>query len=310
MTPSATTVTTGEEMAADLVVDATGRGSKAPQWLEALGYEAPVEEHIEIGLGYTTRLFRREPQHLDGDIAAVIPPTPAGKRGGVMLAQEGNRWTVTLMAHFVSPAPEALDGFIRFASCLPSRDIYDVVLGAEPVGPAVSTRFPASVRRRYERLSRFPDGYVVIGDAICSFNPIYGQGMSVAALEALELSRAVADGTTGVALRFFKAAAVVVDTPWAIAAGSDLRIPEAVGPRSAGGTAINAYIAALRRAAQRDPALALAFFRVANLKALPPSLLRPTIVLRVLMGHLSRIVWRRGVTRQPVPSAERASPGN
>lgn len=74
-----------------------------------------------------------------------------------MLAQEGNRWTVTLMAHFVGPAPEALDGFIRFASCLPSRDIYDVVRGAEPVGPAVSTRFPASVRRRYERLSRFPD---------------------------------------------------------------------------------------------------------------------------------------------------------
>jgi 2-polyprenyl-6-methoxyphenol hydroxylase-like FAD-dependent oxidoreductase len=276
------TLTTGETLPADLVVDATGRGSHAPEWLQAIGYDTPKEERVEIGLGYTTRFFRRTPSHLDGDCGTVVPPTPAGKRGGVMIAQEGDRWTVTLIAHFVPPAPQEMAGFRWFASLLPSPDIHAVVRTAQPLGDAVTSRFPASVRRRYERLSRFPEGFVVTGDALCSFNPIYGQGMSVAALEAIALGETVAAGRTAIGRRFFKTAARIVDTPWMTAVGNDLRMPEAVGPRSPIVNAVNGYMARLHRAAHTDQALAGSFLRVANLLAPPTTLFAPSAAWRVL----------------------------
>jgi 2-polyprenyl-6-methoxyphenol hydroxylase-like FAD-dependent oxidoreductase len=144
-----------------------------------------------------------------------------------------------------------------------------------------------------------------MGDAICSFNPIYGQGMSAAALEAVELARTVANGTDAVGRRFFKRAAAVVETPWMIAAGSDLRMPEAVGRRSAAMTAVNAYMVRLRRAAQHDTAVALAFFRVANLLAPPQSLFRPSIALGVLRSSLPGLAGAH-VTGQPAEATERA----
>lgn len=278
------TLSTGEALSADLVVDATGRGSRTPEWLRGLGYDAPVEDRVEIGLGYTTRYFRRTAAHLDGDCGTVVPPTPDGKRGGVMVAQEGHRWTVTLISHFVPPAPKELDGFRWFASLLPSPDIHAVVTAADPIGDAVTSRFPASVRQRYERLRRFPEGFVVVGDAICSFNPIYGQGMSVAALEAEALGEVVAEGSSRVALRFFKQAARIVDTPWMTAVGNDLRVPETVGPRNPAVRAINAYMARLHRAAHTDDALAIAFMQVGNLLAPPSQLFAPAAMWRVLRG--------------------------
>ncbi len=148
-----------------------------------------------------------------------------------------------------------------------------------------TARFSASLRRRYEKLSRFPEGFLVFGDAICSFNPIYGQGMSVAALQANALEASLATGTVS-ARDFFSRAAKVVDSPWSIAVGGDLRIPETVGPRSKGVDFINWYLAKLHRVAHRDPAAAVAFMRVANLVAPPPSILHPRIALRVLMGSL------------------------
>lgn len=278
----------GTTIAADLVVDATGRGSRLPEWLTALGYEAPVEERVQIGLTYTTRYFRRQPGHLQGDAGAIVPPTPEGKRGGVMIAQEGDRWSVTLIAHFVPGAPMDLAGFVDFATHLPSRDIHDVVSQAEPIGDPVTSKFPASVRRRYEHLSRWPDGVLTLGDAICSFNPIYGQGMSVSALEAEALHDVLATGRHDLARRFFRAAARIVDTPWTTAVGNDLRMPETVGPRSLGGRLINTYMARLHRAAHHDGVLAVRFMRVANLLAPPPTLLAPSSVWRVLRGSSGR----------------------
>lgn len=274
----------GEPLIADLVVDATGRGSKSPGWLKDLGYAAPVEEKVEIGLKYTTRYFRRKPSDLNGQIGAVIPPTPMGKRGGVMLAQEGDRWTVTLIAHFGPHAPEDLPGFIEWSKSIPAPFIYDTIRDAEPLGDAAQAGMPASVRRRYESLERFPEGYLVMGDAVCSFNPIYGQGMTVATLEARELSEALAEGDAGLAQRFFARVSKVVDNPWAIAVGNDLRMPEAVGPRNAAVNIINWYMAKLHRAAHKDAQLSLAFHNVANLMAPPPSVMHPRLALRVFFG--------------------------
>lgn len=293
-------------LAADLVVDATGRGSRTPEWLTALGYESPRLDSVEIGLAYTTRFFRRQPSHLDGDMAAIIPPTPQGKRGGVMLAQEGGRWTVTLISHFGPAAPEDLEGFREFARSLPSPDIHDVIRDAEPAGEeaAATARLPASRRRRYESLECFPEGLLVFGDAICSFNPIYGQGMSVAALESQVLDECLESGGAGkeedrtLAARFFNKAARVIDIPWSIAVGNDLRMPETTGRRTAGVRFINWYMARLHRAAHSDPALSSAFLRVANLLADPPALLRPPVIWRVLRGNWGR-QWR-----QPDPHRE------
>lgn len=276
----------GETLEAGLVVDTTGRGSRSHQWLEAMGYATAPEERVEIAVAYTTRWFRRQPQHLGGDIVGIVPPTPEGKRGGVLLAQEDGRWTLTLIGHFGHVAPPDLEGFIEYARTLPAPFIYEVIRDAEPIGDPILARFPASVRRRYEQLQRFPEGYLVFGDAISSFNPIYGQGMSAAALEAIELAETLSAGKSNLAPRFFQRAAKVVDIPWAVAVGNDLRMKETIGTRPAGLNFINWYLSKLHRAAHHDPVAALAFHRVGNLLAPPPSVMHPRIAWRVLMGNL------------------------
>jgi len=276
----------GETIPADLVVDATGRGSHSPAWLESIGSAKPEEEKVEVAIAYTTRLFRRRAGHLNGDSAVVIPPTPKGKHGGVMLAQEDNRWTATLVGYFGNVAPNDLEGFIEFAKTLPAPYIHEVISDAEPIGDASSARFPYSIRRRYDKMRSFPEGYLVFGDAVCSFNPIYGQGMSAAAQQAEALQQCLKDGDENLAPRFFKRASKVVDIPWSIAVGSDLRIPETVGPRNAGVSFINWYIAKLHKAAHRDPEASVAFLKVANLLAPPPSIMHPRMALRVLLANL------------------------
>jgi len=157
---------------------------------------------------------------------------------------------------------------------------------AEPVGDATIARFPTSVRRHYEKLRCFPEGYLVIGDALSSFNPVYGQGMSAAALESMELRAVLREGTENLARRFFQRVSKVVDIPWSVSVGNDLRMPETTGRRTLAVKAINAYISRLHKAAHRDPVVALAFHKVANLLAPPPSILAPRIALRVLWGNL------------------------
>lgn len=210
-----------------------------------------------------------------------------------MVAQEGDRWTVTLIAHFGNYAPLDLPGFIEFSRTIPAPYIYDVIRNAEPLGEPASARFPASTRRRYEKLDRFPESYLVMGDSICSFNPIYGQGMSVAALESMELAQALSDTSDGLAGRLFARLAKVVDIPWAIAVGNDLRMPEAVGPRNAGVSFINWYMSKLNKAAHHDPVTALAFHKVANLLAPPPSVMHPKVAARVLWANLKGLPGKR-----------------
>ena len=190
--------------------------------------------------------------------------------------------------------------FAAYAGSLPVREIYDIVAHAEPIGDFVSYRYPANLRRRYERLAQFPKNYLVFGDAVCSFNPVYGQGMTVAAEEAVLLQRALQEGTADLARRFFAAASVAIDTPWDIAVGNDLRHPQVAGPRPAKVRFINWYIGKLHHAARHDAHLATAFLRVANLKAPPPSLLHPAIVARVIWGNLRP----RGASRTAQPSAQ------
>ncbi len=266
----------------DLVVDTGGRGSRTPGWLEDLGYRRPIEERVGIELRYTTRLFVRRPGDLAGDEAVIVTPTPAGKRGGGMVSQEGDRWIVTLITHFDDFAPADLGGFVEFSRTLPTADIYDVIRDAEPVGDAHTIRVPASIRRRYEALERFPAGFLVLGDAISSFNPLYGQGMSVAALEVRALDDLLRDGSGDVRKRFFRRAAKIVDAAWRISTNNDLRMPEATGRRPPTLRIVNWYVAKLLKAGHQDARAATDFLAVTNLLAPPQSLLRPPAVARVI----------------------------
>jgi 2-polyprenyl-6-methoxyphenol hydroxylase-like FAD-dependent oxidoreductase len=282
----ATTSGTGsaEIVPADLVVDATGRGSKASAWLTAMGYEAPSEEKVQVGLGYSTRFYRRSAEHLGGALTLMIAPTPTSLRAAVVLAQEGDRWIMTLVGYDGNRPPTDGAGFVEYTRGYPVPDLYDLVRSAEPLSDPIPATFPANQRRRYERLTRFPEGFLVIGDAICSFNPLYGQGMSVAAAEADALAACCGEGLAGLALRFFRRSTEVVDVAWTLAADNDRRLLHPDADRSARTRLLRWYMGRLHVAARRDPAAAMAFLSVAGLLAPPSSLLKPRMALRVLRG--------------------------
>jgi 2-polyprenyl-6-methoxyphenol hydroxylase-like FAD-dependent oxidoreductase len=271
---------------ADLVVDASGRGSASPAWLEALGFARPEEERIEIGIGYTTRIYRRRPGDLGGKLGVVVAGSGPNWRNGVVLYQSEDRWIVSIGGFFGDHAPDEELLFAAYAGSLPTPAIYDIVAHAEPLSDFISYRYPANLRRRYENLTAFPKGYLVTGDAMCSFNPVYGQGMTVAAQEAALLQQCLETGDADLARRFFTAAKVAIDVPWDIAVGNDLRHPKVQGPRPAKVRFINWYIGKLHRAARHDSTLATAFLRVANLEAPPTLLLSPAHLLRVIRGNL------------------------
>jgi 2-polyprenyl-6-methoxyphenol hydroxylase-like FAD-dependent oxidoreductase len=283
-----------EVLGADLVVDATGRGSRTPAWLDALGYARPEREQVRIGLGYATGTYRLAGDALGGDLAVLHGITPQHPRGGALQVLQDGRWMLTLAGILGDHPPTDPDGFLAFARSLRFPDIYEAIRDAEPLDDPVGFRFPASIRHRYERLDRFPDRLLVLGDAVSSFNPIYGQGMSVAALQALTLRRHLERGVEPQPRRFFPDIARVVDVPWDIAVGGDLVFPAVQGPRTVKVQLLNAYLARLHAAAVHDADLASAFVRVAGLVARPESLLRPGVALRVLGASLSPATAARG----------------
>jgi 2-polyprenyl-6-methoxyphenol hydroxylase-like FAD-dependent oxidoreductase len=275
-------------LAADLVVDASGRGSRTPIWLTDLGYPRAVEEQVRVDVTYVTRSYRREPHHLDGLSGALTNAVPGLPRAGIVAAQEDGQYAVVLSGMLGEEPPTDDPGMAAYADSLAAPQVSEVVRTAVAQGPPAKMRFPMSTRRRYERLRRFPAGYLVMADALCSFNPIYGQGMTVAALEALLLRRLLAEDTDHLARRFFAGAARLIDGPWSIAVGTDLRFPEVAGRRSPKVRFVNAYVHQLHVAAVADPVLGAAFLRVLNLVDPPIRLLAPGIVLRVLRGAVSR----------------------
>lgn len=189
-----------------------------------------------------------------------------------------------------TPPPATSRRVRTFAATLPAPDIGDLVAEREPLGTGRLHRIPSSRRRHYERLRRFPRGFLVTGDALSSFNPAYGQGMTVAAVEALALRNMLAGPTKDddLAARFFRKAARIIDVPWGIAGGSDLRLPGVPGPRPIKVRIINSYVARVQAAAAVDPVVGLAFLRVANTVDLPDTLLRPSVALRILRAGRAR----------------------
>jgi 2-polyprenyl-6-methoxyphenol hydroxylase-like FAD-dependent oxidoreductase len=275
-----------ESLPADLVIDTTGRGNRGRTWLAEIGYGKPIEESVDPVQSYTTRTYRRSP----GPASAVVcAPWPAHPRGAIIVPIDGDRWICTL----VKCGPDLVsaddtEDFLEFARRLPTPEIHERLRTAEPVTEPVRVRLPASVRRRYERMTRLPDGFVCLGDAICSFNPAYGQGMTVAAVEATILRDCLNDRRAGLAKRFYAKAAKAIDVPWDIAVGADLRFRHVVGRRSVRVKLINAYVARFHTAAARPGPLGRTFLRVANLVAPPVALFAPSLLIRVLWSGRRR----------------------
>jgi 2-polyprenyl-6-methoxyphenol hydroxylase-like FAD-dependent oxidoreductase len=266
---------------AELVVDATGRGSRTPTWLEQLGQPRPEVERVEVDLVYRTVQLRRPA----GDRRAmlVMPSADLGRGAGVAPV-ENERWLVTLFGLHGDHPPGDPEGLRAFAAELATPEVARLLDDHPPVTPDVSRyRFPASRRHRYDRSTSSPRGLLTIGDSIASFNPIYGQGMAVAALQALTLHRTLAAADhREPADDFYARSATIVDDAWNLAAGGDFRFPGTTGPKPPGTDLLNRYVVRLHRRAQVDGELADTFSRVAAMLRRPTALLRPATVWRVI----------------------------
>jgi 2-polyprenyl-6-methoxyphenol hydroxylase-like FAD-dependent oxidoreductase len=276
------------DLAAELVADAGGRGSRMPRWLEEVGYLAPEETEVQVDVGYASRFYRRPPNHAADWTGLMIYPPPGGTRLGVLFPVEDDRWMVTLVGWF-GDHPTADDaGFLDFARSLDASDLHAAIRDAEPCSPVAIHRFPSDRRRHYERLRRLPEGVAVLGDAFCSFNPIYGQGMTTGALAAQTLDRMLASqrrlraDLDGFAGRFHHALSHVIDSPWLMTTTEDLRSPRAVGRRPRWMPLVHWYTERIHRLTWRDRTVGLRFLEVMHLTASPRALLHPWVMLRAL----------------------------
>lgn len=222
------------DLAADLVVDTSGRGSPAPQWLASLGYPSPQETRVNSFPGYATRIYQRPIGLNESWKTMYIKPTPpSGTRGGLIIPIEGDRWQVTLVGMARDYPPTDEEGFLTFARSLPTQQLYEAIKEAEPLSKAYGYRHTENRLRHYDRLPCYLEGFLVSGDAVCALNPVYAQGMTVAAMSSLALDRCLkslsqrqaVNDLIGLAGMFQKQLNKVVAGPWQMAIREDRRWP-------------------------------------------------------------------------------------
>ncbi|AKJ02532.1 2-polyprenyl-6-methoxyphenol hydroxylase-like FAD-dependent oxidoreductase [Archangium gephyra] len=275
-----------ETLEGELVVDTTGRGSRTPQWLEALGFPRVEETRIQVDVGYATRSFQL-PADLKPDwkLLSVTPDMPRTRRFGVMAAIESGRFMVCLGGWLGEHPPADEAGFLEFARNLPQPHIHEALRLAEPLSPISFHRFPHHQRRYYERMSRFPEGLVVVGDAVCSFNPIYGQGITVGALQVETLGACLGQGLESVSLRYRRGLEKTLSVPWTLATSGDLLFPEVQAVRPPGFAVTSWLGTQVQRLASHDHEALLTFQRVMHMVEPPTALFSPRMMLKMLLSR-------------------------
>ncbi|WP_128382354.1 NAD(P)/FAD-dependent oxidoreductase [Streptomyces cavernae] len=272
---------------ADLVVDASGRSSRLPDWLTQLGIEAPATTVVDAGFGYAGRVYAAPPDHLGQVAGIVMLPVPGAPAGGVALPVEGGRWMVAAVGAGEHRPPRDSAGFDAFLNRLRDPALADFTRSADPIGDVTVHRRTNNVRRRYDRLAHWPDGLLVVGDALCTFNPVYGQGITVAATQALLLRQALAAGVQpGWERRLMRRLHRAADLPWAIATGEDLRHTDG-RPASAVDALFGRWSGAVDRlAAHGNLRAQRALDRVYHLVGSPAGLLHPALLAAAIRGRL------------------------
>lgn len=288
-----------EVVHADLVVDAMGRAGRTRRWLDELGFPRPAEDEVRVDVSYVTAHVRLPEEALPDDGLIQVGPEPGRLTGLYMARQEHEWWIVTALGYHGQHPPNDLDDWLQFLSGFAPADVVSALERGELLGEITTHRLSSNLRRRYERLRRFPSGYLVFGDAICSFNPIYGQGMTVAALEAMILRSELQRGQLD-ARRFYRTVARgPIGDAWDMATGADLSLPEIEGRRPAKVRLINAYMRQLMATCRDDEAVARAMGRAFGMLDRPASLMRPSITARVLRHRVLN-----GRTAQPASHPE------
>jgi hypothetical protein len=273
-----------------------------PAWLAERGYPPPRESRLRVDIVYVTRHYRHLPGQLGEIIGTAVVPYPGHLRGAALIRQEGGQWVLTLVGMLGEDPPVDDAGMLAYARSLDGPEVASVMSESPPLDSPVKMRFPASLRRHYAKLDRIPSGLIIMGDALCSFNPVYAQGMTVAMLQALALREALQQalrraragtasagtasagaGACGtVAERFLRAADRIVSAAWATSVGGDLRFVRAEGRRQPADRLVNAYLSRLRAAAAVDPAIAEVYLRVINMMDPPARLMTPGTLIRVV----------------------------
>jgi 2-polyprenyl-6-methoxyphenol hydroxylase-like FAD-dependent oxidoreductase len=280
------------ELTADLIVDATGRGARTPATLECRGYGRPTEDQVSVHLTYTSQMLRIPAGTLREQVF-LIGAVPGRPTGMGLLGCEQDSWLFTVFGLAGRQTPRDRAGMLAFVEEFAPLRATAAIADATPISDVVQHRMPCSLWRRYDLMRRFPDGLLVVGDAICSFNPVYGQGMTVAALEALVLRDCLARGTDDLSRRFFRAAARPIRQAWQLATAGDLALPEIAGQQPLITRLFNGYVDRVLTAAEFDPAALNQFARVTSLVDPATRLLSPSMLWRAAWAKHRRRQYAR-----------------
>src|SRR3954447_603449 len=279
----------GSEVTAPFLVDATGRGTRLRRWLAEIGVTTPEPLAVDAGLGYATQLIEGgpDPRDLPGVVLQVTPQSPAG---GIALPVEGRRWPVSAVGFGGRRPPRDPDGFAAFLAGLPDNALSAIPHSGRPVGDVSVHRQTGNRRQRYARVPDWPEGLVAVGDSLCCFDPVYGQGITVSTLQALRLRTALASGArAGTARRLLRDLDRVVDFPSAVAIGQDLQMPSSSGQQSLAQAAISAWASEVgRRAVQGDHRAHRVLLRTYHLEGSATGLLHPALIASVALARLRR----------------------
>lgn len=286
-----------EDVPAELVVDASGRNSKAPHWFAQLGYDAPEDQVVNAFPGYATRIYEI-PENFDRGWKSlyIMPNPPEVSRGAIIVPMEGGYWHVTLIGMNRDNPPTDEAGFMEFARSLVSSDVYDAITAAKPVSPIWGYRRAENRMRRYDKLEKYLEGFIATGDAVYALNPVYGQGMTLASIASTILDQCLTeqaaagegDDFSGMAEKFQKLLSKELVMPWQTATNEDMRWPETEGKQELDPASkfIGRYFNLVLQAMPHSVKVTDAFFHVQNMIKPPTILMHPVIMFTVLKTNL------------------------